>query len=894
MKKLYLFFIVLFFFTFKLNECSENIIDNQIPFASTIEYSEDSKKLFKMFEEGYNEIKLNNEMDRKEYRIVDSAYKFKNENSKLTFIVESYSDNLIIQNKNSKGLKNINIIEFNDYLTVKKKGNNEGLVKITSIPNSNLFIELLFDNGCDRLFLKQKCTNIKIIETKEDNLIATFGSFDENNEVYYIQYSKDTMSPKDIYPINKNIFKKINIKDEIVNLNKDSTYIIINDVSDYYLSSLEFFITQEQNKNEEIVLYNNNEKYLYLNKDKTYKINLNNISKLRMIKLSNKTINSKITINNNIILNKENKYYELDKNENLNIKISDEDALIEFLYYFENELIFDKPINHEILTGTSQVHNILIKLNSKGEYIIKLESDLKKSFGTSIYGKFGKDNYHYYSSECQSSLIFGFTFEDIIKYEKFDNIILESSENLMINLYVYKSDDNQPLYLTYYENNITFNQKEEFDREEYKIEKSYYKFINDNKELIYIFESYSDDIIILNEDNKGFKNINILEYGSFLTVQKKGDIPQNIMITSIPNSNVYIELLFDNNYDKLYLKQKFINIKIIETKEDNLIATFGSFDENNEVYYIQYSKDTMSPKDIYPINKNIFKKINIKDEIVNLNKDSTYIIINDVSDYYLSSLEFFITQEQNKNEEIVLYNNNEKYLYLNKDKTYKINLNNISKLRMIKLSNKTINSKITINNNIILNKENKYYELNKNTEIQLKIENEDALIEMLYYFFSEKVFNEVKIDSFNKIELNGAKFSNSELDLKYAYEYVIKNDDTYSFELVIKNKDKIQSYFPIYILGNKTVINELKLDLKNEGDNKNTTVYINYYKNWTKDDEVSLIVMAGKAKSILTAIYVISGILIAACAVFCIWEILKIIRTKTDDSLINDNEMLSA
>ena len=602
MKKTYSLFIILFLFMFKLNQCREKQ-NNIKSFAGTIEYSEDSKKSFQMLEEGYAETILNIEMDRKEYKIVYSANKFINENSELTYIVESYSNNLIIQNKNSKGLKNINIIEYNDYLTVNKTGNTEEVIKITSIPNSNLYIELLFDNNYDELFLKQKFTNIKIIETKEDKLIAVFGSFDENHEVYYTKYSKDTMSPKDIYPINLNKFTPINIKDEIVNLDKESIYIIINNVSDHYLSSLELFITQKDNKKEEIILINDTEKYLYLNKDKTYTINLNSIKNSRLIKLSSKTINSKISINNDIKLDKENKYYELNKNANIQLKIDNEDALIEFLYYFGIEKVFNEvKIDHQKIEEVSSTLHILIKHYPLDDYIIKLESDIDKSFGTSIYAKFGRGNYHYYSIECDQSLTFGFSFEETIKIDKSENIKVENDEYYMIYLSILKNKD-QPIYLSYY--------------------------------------------------------------------------PKN-------------------------------------------------------------------------------------------------------------------------------YN------------------------------------------------------------------------------------------TFNKTELNGAKFSNFELDLQQAYEYIIKNDDTYSFEISIKDKDKKKSYYPIYILDNKTIINELKLDLKNEGDNKNTSVYINFYKNWTKEYEVSLIVMAGKAKSILTAIYVISGIIIAASAFFCVWEILKIIKTKNEDSLVNDTEMLTA
>ena len=74
--------------------------------------------------------------------------------------------------------------------------------------------------------------------------------------------------------------------------------------------------------------------FLYLKKDKNYSLDFkeNTINK-RIIKLSTKTLNSKIIINNETELNKTNLYYELENNFKgiLKLEIRDNDSFIEFL-----------------------------------------------------------------------------------------------------------------------------------------------------------------------------------------------------------------------------------------------------------------------------------------------------------------------------------------------------------------------------------------------------------------------------------------------------------------------------------------------------------------------------------------------------------------------------------
>lgn len=524
--------------------------------------------------------------------------------------------------------------------------------------------------------------------------------------------------------------------------------------------------------------------------------------------------------------------------------------------------------------------------------------------------------------------------------------------------------------------------KDIYNRSKLDLEGGYYRFINDNPELIYIFESNLTDIIINYPQNNGFKNINVLEYGSNLTIDNYS--PENIYISSIPKKNIKIELLFTNNYDKHYLKQVFSNIKIIETKENNLILTFDSFDEYHEVLYAKYENGSISPQDIYLKNNAKFHKINIKEDIITLYNHSTYIIKNEVNEFYFSSLEMFITQQQkNQEEEIILNERDEKYLYLNKDKTYTIKLNNISNYRIMKLSSKTRNSKITMNDNIILDKEKIYYELEMDKTLNLKIENADALIEFLYYLGNEKVINSLeiykeKIDEYSngtliklgspddyivKLEsnlnkafgasiygkfgkgnyhyyseecqkifyfgftieetikrdlyqninykneesfmvyinvykedqkqsiylsiyssnlniskLNAANFTYIDIDPQTTYKFIIENDNEYNFKVVLEDKNNKESYYPIYTLENGTNYNDLEISVKNEGNNKNTPVYVNYNKNWPKDKKVQLIIVADEAYNILKVIYIISSIFILICFVIVIFSLRKLVK----------------
>ena len=162
---------------------------------------------------------------------------------------------------------------------------------------------------------------------------------------------------------------------------------------------------------------------------------------------------------------------------------------------------------------------------------------------------------------------------------------------------------------------------------------------------------------------------------------------------------------------------------------------------------------------------------------------------------------------------------------------------------------------------------------------------------MLYLYY-EKTNNEQPIyltyypKNLNISSLNAANYTYYEIKNNVTYKFIIENDDSFTFTMDIDDND-IKSYNPLFTFENKTNFNELKLVMKNEGNNKNTPVYINYYQNWEKKDDVMMIIIADKAKSILLVIYIVSIILILvffALVVLAVMKIIKIQKDKAEDS----------
>ena len=547
MQKQNFIFYILVLIVFQIVECESMTNNNE----NDIHSNKENQKNYFQINDDYEIMNLKDEMNRNEISLDNKAYKFINDNSDLIYIFETNS-RIDIKNKDSNAFIELNILEYGEdnYLIMSSQSNEN--VKITSIPNSNVYIEQLFGENFDELLLKQKFTNIKIIQTNTNNLISSFDSFDENNDIYYAKYSVDNFNPKDIHPINVNSFTKIDKKKDLITLDMKSTYIIINKVYDQYLSSFEYFIAPEINNNNEINLVKDSEKYIYLNTNKEYKINTKDIKNPRLIKLSDKTKNSVITINDDKI-DKDNIFYELKKDEEYVVKVRDENALIEFLYDIKED---GKEIFNDIetLNTTINGNSILLKFDTLHDCVIKLTSDLNKSFGASICYKFGKGNYHYYSEECKEVLTFGFSYEDTIKKEKFNNITLRKDELYMAYINIYRN--NTPIYLSYYPTNFEESWLNSANFSNTELEpKHKFKYIIQGK------DKYILDLNIDKDEIKSYSPIFTLVNRTFhnethLEIKNEDDSK---------NFTVYI------NYHKNWPQDKDITIRIISNHAENIL-----------------------------------------------------------------------------------------------------------------------------------------------------------------------------------------------------------------------------------------------------------------------------------------------------------------------------------
>ena len=547
MQKQNFIFFILVLIVFQIVECESMTNNNE----NDIHSNKENQKNYFQTNDDHEIMNLKEEMNRNEISLNNKAYQFINDNSDLIYIFETNS-RIDIKNKDLNAFIELNILEYGEdnYLIMSSQSNEN--VKITSIPNSNVYIEQLFGENFDELLLKQKFTNIKIIQTNTNNLISSFDSFDENNDIYYAKYSVDNFNPKDIHPINVNSFTKIDKKKDLITLDMKSTYIIINKVYDQYLSSFEYFIAPEINNNNEINLVKDSEKYIYLNTNKEYKINTKDIKNPRLIKLSDKTKNSVITINDDKI-DKDNIFYELKKDKEYVVKVRDENALIEFLYDIKED---GKEIFNDIetLNTTINGNSILLKFDTLHDYVIKLTSDLNKSFGASICYKFGKGNYHYYSEECKEVLTFGFSYEDTIKKEKFNNITLRKDELYMAYINIYRN--NTPIYLSYYPTNFDESWLNSANFSNTELEpKHKFKYIIQGK------DKYILDLNIDKDEIKSYSPIFTLVNRTFhnethLEIKNEDDSK---------NFTVYI------NYHKNWPQDKDITIRIISNHAENIL-----------------------------------------------------------------------------------------------------------------------------------------------------------------------------------------------------------------------------------------------------------------------------------------------------------------------------------
>ena len=326
---------------------------------------------------------------------------------------------------------------------------------------------------------------------------------------------------------------------------------------------------------------------------------------------------------------------------------------------------------------------------------------------------------------------------------------------------------------------ITYELKIEMERKNYTIKSNQtYKFINSNEKFIYFIE-LPKGLIASIEFNITFKDLVYLSNKNQSINIISEDSTQNnneIHITSILKN---IEILYLKMYYSTFSYRSNKNIiLLIYTKEnENQIISLNSFENSQLFYYYKYNFTNISPKDLCPINKTLFNKI--EDNIIYLDNNSVYIFIAELFkfDYTYNVLTLYISPEQlNKN--LMIKND---FIFLKESEDYyNITFEKSSYNKIFKLSRKTYDSQvININGDIILNSDNLYYEIseeNIKNGIMLKVKNNNCLIEILYS-------SKDKTETFDFYSVENYKLTKT-----YNIIRIPKNKSKYELSISSKNK----------------------------------------------------------------------------------------------------------
>ncbi len=348
----------------------------------------------------FKEINLNEEMNRREYIInSNQTYKFINTNNKYIYFIEIKNNKEIIDEKNNT-IKEITPLSLiNSYIILKQKNDSpyEKQIYVTSILNNiNIF---KFEYIHIHYYYALNKNEIIIVYVQEDDEQILNLELSENSHLfYYFKYNFNSITPKDFNPINKDIFVKNEGK--IINLDKGSIYILFAELIklDFNSGFLDLFITTKEFNMKRF--YQTDFLYLKQN-DNFYNITFEKSKEQRILKLSRKTKDSEIIdINNNMILNKDNYYYELTEEnvtDGILLKVKNNDCFI--------QIIFSSKDNSEVLNDFSKFdyklrkQNTIIKIPKvKIKYSFTLSSKNKKNytkFTIGFFNKISKKDYYY-------------------------------------------------------------------------------------------------------------------------------------------------------------------------------------------------------------------------------------------------------------------------------------------------------------------------------------------------------------------------------------------------------------------------------------------------------------------------------------------------------------------
>ena len=332
-------------------------------------------------------------------------------------------------------------------------------------------------------------TNQSFIINTTETSIAFFDSFDTMGLVYISRDINEFLSQKDERVTGKFIEIEPNVE----------YYVRIRLIMSGFTSNLKKYLYPKDIPEEKISVKGNELNFVYLQKDKTYTFDFSeNIIAKRVIKLSRKTLDSKIIINTDNELNKENLYYQIEENfkGELKLEVKENNAFIEFL---SSEGDCDKLTNVSVQDYKIVNNTNVIKIEkTEKDFIIKLSSN--KPFNFSFNYGFS-NNHDYFYNNIATSLTpikkddsYNIQFRLFVPFK---NIALTQNEFLSFTVKIEKESE-QEVFITYLQDSYISPLLDE------KLDKSYCEKILNN--LIDMFDLYIFTDIAKNPPNVGIEN----------------------------------------------------------------------------------------------------------------------------------------------------------------------------------------------------------------------------------------------------------------------------------------------------------------------------------------------------------------------------------------------------
>ena len=393
------------------------------------------------------------------------------------------------------------------------------------------------------------------IETEKESILY-FDSFDGNSSIYISEnfekeiFKNDTKITGQFYPIEQNtrylIKTRIYSNCSVSNLKK-------------YFYPLDF---------DEINIKNDEQNFLYLQKDNSYTLDFTGNTMNKMLKLSSKTLNSTIKINNkdDLALSKDSPYYKLENGfeGQLILEVQDNNAFIELLSNTgEPDIIEELSIKEHKL----EKDNVIIKIpKTQKFFVLDIQSDSNLVFSYALGLSQEKEYYYSSSSNDKIDVINN---EILLYYLPYKN--LEVFENEFVSLALnFERQENQEINISYYQFSLIDEiLDDEISEEQCKdiisnltdvLEIYIYSDIAQNPPNIDGYPDYHHRKINMKEELENVSTTNRKYYEFFQDVQR--------ILTTTKDLHFSIEAYFTSSGYQIYFYMTYLPFDF-EIKEDN-------------------------------------------------------------------------------------------------------------------------------------------------------------------------------------------------------------------------------------------------------------------------------------------------------------------------------------